>query len=66
MNTIKRDEPLTWTNWVTIDGQPVKVSDLPLKTQQALGNRVRREPLLALGFVVEPVREMEKTEATPA
>jgi len=40
---------------VTIDGQPVKVSDLPAKVQQALGNRVRREPLKALGFEVEPV-----------
>jgi hypothetical protein len=40
---------------VTIDGQPVKVSDLPVKVQQALGNRVRREPLKALGFEVEPV-----------
>lgn len=57
MNAIKRDEPLTWTNWVIIDGQPVRVSDLPTKTQEALGNRVRREPLLALGFEVEPVRD---------
>ncbi len=54
---IKGDEPLTWTNWVTIDGQPVKVSDLPIKVQQALGNRVRREPLIALGFIVEPITD---------
>ena len=42
---------------MTIDGQPVKVSDLPEKTKQALGNRVRRVPLEALGFIVEPVEK---------
>ena len=33
----------------------MRVSDLPAKAQQALGNRVRRVPMEALGFAVEPV-----------
>lgn len=56
---MKRDEPLTFTNWVTIDGQPVRVSDLPVKAQQALGNRVRRVPMEAVGFEMEPVKDSQ-------
>lgn len=51
----KTDDKITHTNWVTIDGKPVRVSELPVRLQQALGNRVRSEPLKALGFIVEPV-----------
>ena len=61
MIRIKRDEPLTWTNKVTLDGQEIPVSDLPPKWKVALGNRVRREPLKALGFEVEPVVASQTT-----
>lgn len=59
--TIKRDEKLTFGNWVTIDGQPTKVLELPEKIQHALGNRARREPPKALGFIVEECVEAAKT-----
>lgn len=51
------DENITFTNWVTVNGQPVRVSDLPGKMQRALGNRVLKEPLKTLGFVLEPIKE---------
>lgn len=48
----KSNNEITFTNWVTINGIPVKVSELPVRFQQALGNRVRSEPFKALGFLV--------------
>ncbi len=56
---IKRNEKLTFENWVTINGQPVKVSELPVETREALGNRVRKEPLKALGFTVDDLIKEE-------
>ena len=58
MFTIKKNKDLTFENWVTVDGQPVKVSDLPENWKQALGNRLRREPLKALGYEVEVVSKV--------
>lgn len=46
-------EKLTRTRWVTLNGSPVKVSELPDKYKQALGNRVRTEPIRRLGFEIE-------------
>ena len=48
----KKSNEISYTNWVTIDGSPIKVSDLPPSLQQALGNRVRKEPLVSLGFML--------------
>ncbi|WP_312428366.1 hypothetical protein [Lacrimispora sp.] len=50
-------QKITFTNWVTVEGKPVRVCDLPGKVQRALGNRVLKEPLRALGFVLEPIKE---------
>jgi hypothetical protein len=54
---IKKEEKITFTNWVTIDGKPVRVCDLPEKVQRALGNRVLTEPLRALGLILCPRKE---------
>lgn len=57
------EQKITFTNWVTLDGQPVRVSDLPQKAQRALGNRVLKEPLRALGFVLDPIKEESHAKA---
>lgn len=46
-------QELTRTRWVTLNGIPVKVSELPDRYKQALGNRVRTEPIRKLGFEIE-------------
>lgn len=43
-------QELTRTRWVTLNGIPVKLSDLPDRYKQALGNRVRTEPIRSLGL----------------
>ena len=46
-------QELTRTRWVTLNGISVKLSDLPDRYKQALGNRVRTEPIRRLGFEIE-------------
>lgn len=46
-------EELTRTRWVTLNGTPIKVSELPDRYKQALGNRVRTAPIKRLGFEIE-------------
>lgn len=46
-------QELTRTRWVTLNGTPVKVSELPDRYKQALGNRVRTAPIRRLGLEIE-------------
>ena len=43
---------LSKTRWVVLNGNMIKVSDLPDEYKQALGNRVRKEPIKSVGLVL--------------